>query len=448
MSSVFRSRLSTFLLALVFGGLFGHSLVASPAQGQDAAPDRQEKATHYSLYYESFKNESYEEAKEDLAWIVENAPGFPKGDDRNFRRQYKLYQGLAENAEGDDQRTAYLDTTATILATAPKKMEEQGLSYDQYEWEIYRGRFLQQHGDALSTQPEALTSATSHYQKAFELAPSEVDPYYIREVLRTHLDNNRQDEALAFLKTVESRRGEEQKVQEIVSSVRSDIFGKNPQAKVNYLEKQFEAHPDSASVMLSLFNAYVDQGNISKASELAPDLMQTNPPAETVREIAEMRLDDGRPEDAIAAYDQADEQGATLKAKDHFNRGTAHQQMNNFSQAQAAYRKALDVDSGFAKAYVGIGDLYARAVNECSGSELGRQDKAVYWAAVDKYKKAIQTDESIASVAESKIQSYRDVFPTQEDIFYKDNWDKGQTVTIDYGCYSWIDETTTVRQAP
>lgn len=432
----------------MLGGLLGPSMVVPEAQAQNSGPDQQEKATHYSLYYESFKNEDYAKAKDDLQWIVENAPGFPKGDDRNFRRQYKLYKGLAKQSDKENEQTAYLDTAATVLATAPSTMDELGLSYNQYKWELYRGRFLQQHGDALSSPPDRLTSVTAHYRKAFELAPEEIDPYYIRKVLTTHLDNNQQDKALAFLKTVESQRGADEEVQEIIASVRDDIFGKNPQAKVSYLEKQYEAHPDSAKVMLSLFEAYVQQGNIEKASELAPALMKTKPPAETVRQIAKMRLENGRPKEALTAYNRAVEQGADLQATDHFNRGKAHQQLNNFSEARSAYRKALELDSSFAKAYIGIGDLYARAVSECSGSELGRKDKAVYWAAVDKYKQAIETDASTASVAESKIRSYKDVFPTQEDIFYRDDWEKGSTTTIDYDCYSWINETTTVRQAP
>jgi tetratricopeptide (TPR) repeat protein len=247
---------------------------------------------------------------------------------------------------------------------------------------------------------------------------------------------------------VEKKRGDDEEVSKIISSVRDDIFGKNPQAKVRFLEKKLKANPDSAQVMLSLFDAYVQQGNIKKASKLAPKLMKTNPPAETVREIAEMRLEDGRPKDALKAYDRAAKQGAELKPEDYYNRGDAYMQMGNFSKARSQFRKAIERKPDYGQAYLAIGDLYARAVSECSGSQLGRKDKAVYWVAVDKYQQAIEADSSVASVANSKIRSYKDVFPTQEDIFYREDWDPGASFTIDYGCYSWINETTTVRQAP
>ena len=441
-------RLLTLVVGLLLGGLLLPSLGLPSAHAQDASPPQQDKAMHYSLYYESFKNNDFKAARSDLTWILENAPGFPKGDDRNFHRQYKLYTGLAKAASSDAQRRAYLDTAATVLASAPKTMDDLGLSYDPYNWEIYRGRFLQQYGGALSERPDGLKTAPVHYQKAFELAPAQIDPYYIRRVVQHHLKNNRQEEALAFMNAVEAERGSDPKVNKIVASARKDIFGKNPQAQVTYLEKKYNAHPDSAAIMLSLFDAYVEQGNISKASSLAPKLMKTNPPAETVREIAQMRLDDGRPQEALQTYDRAVTQGATLKAADHFHRGQAHKQMGNFSDARSAYRKAIEMDPTYAEAYVGIGDLYTRAVNKCSQGKLSRSDKAVYWAAVDQYEQAIEADSSIASVANSKIQSYEKVFPTQEDIFYREDWEQGGRFTINEGCYSWVNETTTVRPAP
>jgi len=438
-----------FALGTLLGLLMPLTLMAQPAQAQDSGPSNQQKAMHYSLYYESFKNDDFKSAKSDLEWVIENAPGFPKGDDRNFKRQIEMHEGLSKQAANEEKRLAHLDTAATLLATATKRMENHDIDYQKYEWEILKGQFLENHEDALpKLTTESLKDPKTHYRTAFEQAPSKVDPYYIQQVLRGYLNENNQKKALEFANLVEEKCNPDNELNKILSSVRNDIFGKNPQAKINYLREQLEANPDSANVMLELFNAYVQQGNISKASKIAPKLMKTNPPAETVREIAEMRLENGRPKAAIKAYDRAAKQGAELQAQDYLNRGNAYQKMGSFSKARREYRKAIDMQSDFGEAYVAIGDLYASAVSDCSGSQLGRKDKAVYWAAVDMYKQAIEVDSSITSVAESKISSYRDVFPTQEDIFYRDDWDKGQSFTIDYGCYSWIGETTTVRQAP
>lgn len=440
-------RLRSFSVGILSAGLL-LAMTAPSASAQDSEPSRQEKLMHYSLYYENYKNDDFKSARSDLLWILENAPGTPDGDDDNYRRVVKLYEGLAEQASSEEARTAYLDTAATHLTSAVEKMEKQDIEYEPYKWERLKGRFVEQHQDSLPNDIEGLKTAAAHYRKAFELAPKELNAYYIQQVLRSYLENNEQQKALDFANTVEAKRGDDEEVAQIISSVREDIFGKNPQAKIAYLEDQVEQNPDSTQLMTELFNAYNRQGNVEKASKIANRLMKMEPPAETVREIAQMRLEDGRPKAALEAYDRASEQGAELKAEDYFNRGTAYQKMGQLAKARQEYRKAIELREDFGRAYIAIGDLYARSVNKCSGGEMKRKDKAVYWAAVDKYRQAKEIDPSVSSTANSKIRTYRKVFPTKEDIFYRSDWEQGGSFTINYGCYSWIGETTSVRSAP
>ena len=441
-------RLQSSVVGALCMGLVLLAVSPPQAAAQDSEPNRQEKLMHYSLYYENYKNDNFESARSDLLWVLENAPGVPDNDDDNYRRVIRLYEGLANQATEESVRKAYLDTAATYLTSALDKMEQQGIEYEPYKWERRKGRFLEKHQGSLSGDIEGLETAVAHYRKAFDLAPKELDPYYIQQILRSHMENNELQEALSFANTVESKRGDDEEVAQMVSSVREDIFSKNPQARIAYLEKQVEQHPDSTQLLTELFDSYNQQGNVEEASSLASRLMKSEPSAETVREIAQMRLEDGRPKAALQAYDRAMEQGAELKAEDHFNRGTAYQKMGELARARQEYQKAIELKEGFGRAYIAIGDLYARSVNQCSGNEMARNDKAVYWAAVDKYRQAKEVDSSIASVADSKIQTYRGVFPTKEDIFYREDWESGQSFTIDYGCYSWIGETTTVRSAP
>lgn len=425
-------------------------LSVSAAAAQDSSePTRREKLMHYSLYYENYKNDDFKNARSDLLWILKNAPGTPDGDDDNYRRAVNLYVGLADQAEKMPAKTAYLDTAATYLAAAPDTLDQLGLEYEPYKWQRRKGRFLEQHQDALSTPDlEGLAAAPeTHYEKAFELAPTELDPYYIRQVMTAYLEENALQEALSFANAVEEKRSDAE-VTEMIGSVRKQIFRKNPQEQVRYLEAQVEQYPDSTQLLTTLFDAYNDQGNVDKASALGKRLMDMGPAPETILEIGTMRLENGRPEAALTAYQRAADQGATLQPEDHFNRGTALQKAGNLAEARAAFRTAIDMQSDFGRAYIAIGDLYARAVNACSGGEMRRKDKAVYWAAVDKYRKARDVAPSLSSVADSKINTYRKVFPTKEDIFYREDWERGGTFTIDYGCYSWIGETTSVRPAP
>ena len=440
-------RLRSFSVGALCMGLLLLALSAPAASAQDSEPSRQEKLMHYSLYYENYKNDNFKSARSDLLWILANAPGTPDNDDDNYRRVVKLYEGLAEQASDEKTRKAYLDTAATHLTSSVKKMEKQGIEYEPYKWERLKGRFAEKHQGSLPNT-EGLKTAEAHYKKAFELAPKELDPYYIQQVLQSYLKNNQLQKALDFANTVESKRGDDEEVAQMVSSIRQDIFSKNPQAQIGHLKKQVEQNPDSTQLVTELFNAYKQQGNIEEASKLSKRLMKMKPSAETVRDIAQMRLEDGRAKAAIKAYDRAVEQGAELQAEDHFNRGTAYQKMGQLAKARQEYRTAIEMKDGYGRAYIAIGDLYARAVNKCSGSKMERNDRAVYWAAVDKYQQAKEIDPSVSSIADSKIQTYRKVFPKKQAIFFKDEWEIGSTFTINYGCYSWIGETTTVRPAP
>lgn len=437
-----------FLVGIFCVGLLLLVAPARSAQAQDSSePSRQEKLMHYSLYWENFKNENFESARNDLLWILEHAPDVPKGDDRNYERVVQLYEGLAEQASNEETRTAYLDTAATYLTSAPQEMEEKGLQFDRYDWEVKKGRFIEDHQGSLPDLEE-LDNPVAHYQKAFELAPKEINGYYVQRVLQSYLEQNDIQKALEFANMVEEKRGDDEEVAQMIRSARKKIFGMNPQARIAHLEEQVNEYPDSTQLLTDLFDAYTEQGNISKASELASRLMKMEPSAETVRQIAEMRLENGRPKAALQAYDRAVKQGAELKAEDYFNRGTAYQEMDQLPQAREEYRRAIELKEDFGEAYIAIGDLYALAVNQCSGGQMARNDKAVYWSAVDKYQQAKRRDPSISSTANSKINTYRKVFPNREDIFYREDWTNGQSFTIDYGCYSWIGETTTVRPAP
>jgi tetratricopeptide (TPR) repeat protein len=433
---------------LLLGGLVLSGSLVPEAAAQDTQPSRREKLVHYSLYYENFKNKNYESARSDLLWILEHAPGLPKGDARNYRRAVELYEGLAKRAASKKKRKAYLDTAATYLATAPKKMKRQGIEYAPYAWELRKGRFMERHQQQSFSEVKGLKTSIAHYRNAFELAPEEVDPYYIQRVLQAYLRENELQKALEFARIVEKKRGYDKDVAKIVSRVREQVFGKNPQAQIAYLERQAEAHPDSTRLLTELFNAYAERGNVRKASRIAERLMKAEPPAGTVRKIAQMRLENGRPKAAVKAYNRAIKQEAQLKAQDYFNLGTAYQKIGKLPKAREMYRKAIKRKEDFGRAYIVIGDLYVQAVNQCSGGEIGRTDRAVYWAAVDKYRKAKQVDPSVAARTNRKIETYRKVFPTKEDIFYRSAWKTGASLTIDDGCYSWIEETTTVRPAP
>lgn len=443
-----RSSQSLFGLSVLFGIL---TLALAPlvALGQSAdeeeGPSDMDIRRTYSLYTENYNNEEWERTVPRLRWMLDNAPTEPFNDDRNYRRAVDVYTGLAEESESDDERHAYLDSAAVMLSTVPERLEDQDVDYSPYRWEMRRGRFLQQYGEDLQESYDNLENAPTHYERAFEIDPERLQTYYVNEIIKEYVDRGDQEAAVAFMGRVEEERGDDEEVMEIVNRERDRIFDRNPGAFISYLEGVVEDDPENVDAVSQLFSAYMEQRNYSAANELADEVLELDPPAEIYLDIAQLYLEDGDSQEAFDTFEQAEEKGASLSASDYHSMGEAQADMGQLSKARTYYRRALEEDENFDEAHVSIGDLYVEAVSECSGEELGRTDRAVYWLAVDHFEKAQGDNQSVTNSARSKASTYRQYFPSTEDIFYRDEWSEGESFRIDSGCYSWINESTTVR---
>ena len=159
-----------------------------------------------------------------------------------------------------------------------------------------------------------------------------------------------------------------------------------------------------------------------------------------------MRLDDGDTVDAIRLYNESLEMpgGADAAKEVYFNIGIAHQQEGRLANARTQFQQSFRADPTYVQALIAIGDLYVTSVQGCGSFE--REDRAVYWLAADYFDRAAGTSslEAFKSQARNRVSSIRRFFPTAEDKFFK-SWNPGDKYAIDYGCYSWIGESTTVR---
>ena len=94
--------------------------------------------------------------------------------------------------------------------------------------------------------------------------------------------------------------------------------------------------------------------------------------------------------------------------------------------------KAVSADGNKTDAYTFIGDLYFRSFDQCKGGENIVQDRAVFLAAYEMYRRGGDT----SRMANAKAQ-----FPSAEEIFTH-NMEVGQQIKV--GC--WINETVTIQR--
>jgi tetratricopeptide (TPR) repeat protein len=406
-----------------------------PAQAQAEQPSEQQIATHYSLYWEDFRNENFERSLPNLHWILENAPGFPQDNDRNYRRLIEAYEKLAAN------EPAYIDSALAAFDRVVPALRAANIEVDEVVWLINKGRFIQTYGEHV---PDAQAQAATAYRQAYDLSPETIDGYYVMFLISDLNAQGDREAILEFMEDVETHHGENDEVADYIAQVRNSLF-RNPGERIAFLETQLERRPDDVELISELFDLYLRENERQKATQLSQRLLEARPTSRSYEMIARMKLEDAEPQAAFDLYQQALEMG-DLNGRErdiYFNMGIAQQQMGRLSSARTYFRRALEVDPSFGAAIMAIGDLYVTQVGNCGSFD--REDRAVYWLAVDYYERAANTDASIASQARQKAATYRRSFPTAEDLHFR-QWSAGSTYRINYGCYSWINETTTIRR--
>lgn len=422
--------------------LFGSVGTAQTVQAQAEQVSDQDKAVHYSLYYEDFKNENYESALPNLKWIIQKAPAYPRSNDRNFRRLVETYAGLAAKADDEETKRQYLDSALVVFDEVVPTLQEHEIEVDELQWKIRKGRFIQEHNEALSDRSSEVADI---YLEAYEMGGCEIDPYYIRVIIDRYARSGEKQQAVDLMDESEECFGDNQEMMAYITEVRDNLF-QSPQERMTFLESRLEKNPEDLEVASELFDIYLDVGERQKAAALGDRLVNMEKTPRTYRMLGQLHLQDGEAGKALEYYQEAlDLPGATdeVKRDIHFNMGIAQQQLGRLSSARASFRQALEFDPNHGSAYIAIGDLYVTAVSECGSFEP--EDRAVYWLAVDQYERARSVDPSVASQASQKISTYRNSFPSQENLFFK-GWEPGQSYNINYGCYSWIGQSTTVRQ--
>ncbi|HMB91630.1 MAG TPA: hypothetical protein VKP65_12330 [Rhodothermales bacterium] len=412
-----------FLLAL--------AVTAAPAAAQDnGCPDQQEVALHYSLYYENFKNDNFSDALPDLHWVLENCPGFPRDKDTNFERAVEAYEGLAESADSPEQKRAYLDSALVMFDRAVPTLQGVGAEVDEFQWTRDKGRFIQNHLDDLDDMKGEVIKA---YRKIYELDPKRTDAYYIDFVLSDYYSNDKIAETITLLNEVNDTRGEEPDIKKLVEKYLPLI---PDDKRITFLEAKFAEDATDLETAKQLFALYRRNDMTDKMNEMAPKLLEMEPNPAIVRLLQKLAMEQGDMDRAVELFKQLETmEGAEVLAEDYMNMGIATQEQGDFGGANSYYRKALEVNPEYNQARVAIANLYATAVSKCGVSD--REGKDVFWLVADAYSRAGDS---------AGAARYRSAFPSAEDVFYVQKWEKGATVSVSYGCRGLtISGSTTVR---
>lgn len=172
--------------------------------------------------------------------------------------------------------------------------------------------------------------------------------------------------------------------------------------------------------------------------QVAQSLYDLEPSAQAARSMGYLSIKNEKYSDAIRYYSDAIMQEAdpVKKAKDHIKLALLYLSSNNLAAAKQECVASVRLDGTSGEAYLIWADIYASAAGSCGSNVF--EKNAVYWASIDKAKRA-QMDPLCKSRAEKKIRAYKSGRP-DKGISFQFGHEEGERYTI--GC--WINETVTV----
>lgn len=431
---------SIFFLCLI-AGLF----MLQPVQGQNGwnwPEDKQTATTKNALYTDALRADNFRAAADHLHWLLINAPDL---NSSIYINGAKIYEGLANKEKEAKQKIVYMDSALVMYDLRIKHFNEEADVINRKAYEAYKF-----YRDNSSKYPEMLEM----FQKAFELNGDNVMNVntiaYMDVIRRAKLSggNMTDDEilekydqisgiidnkmAVANERTATSLQGYKDKIDamlvEVVTVDCAFIEDK--------LGSQLKANPEDVKVAkkiisLSLAAKCTDSSIFMEAATVVHSV---EPNYSIALVIAKRSKIDGKFDVAAQYFEEAlsltdknsDKAEIYLELAD-----LAYRRGQNSSARDYALR-AVSADGSKTDAYTFIGDLYFRSFEQCKGGENIVQDRAVFLAAYEMYKRGGDS----ARMANAKAQ-----FPSAEEIFTY-NMEVGQQIKV--GC--WINETVTIQR--
>lgn len=443
------------LLALLICILIGNTAVFAQNGGDKVGPpDGLSEVAAYSLFYEGYKAQQYEDALNYGRWFLKDMPKSIEGYAQfslttQLDRLITIYSELGKKETDPGLKSAYVDTANMIYDKVFSNFSEEEIDY--YQWHLNRGLFYQEQQDFVEN---GASKSTAEFNKALDMEPEKAtkaaDGYYVKVMLQNLVSEGSEEskqKALAIVKETEEYASED--LMDYYDKIRNKLFD-SPEERIGFLKEKVQEEPENTDLLRQLRDLYKQQDNIDEVQKLNKKLYELDPSYQNTTALANTAIENAEYDEAIKYLNEVqDKTDDNEKLKTiYLNLAKAHLNKGSLNLARSNAKKAIKADSGGGQPYILIADIYARAVNNCSdGRDLTRNDRVVYWLVMDYLNKAKRVDSSVSSAVSSRLQSYRQVAPTKEDMFFN-SWKEGQSVMVDASlnsCYSWIGESTTVR---
>lgn len=397
------------------------------------------------IYNDAYKAKNYAGALEPLGWLLENTPDL---NPAIYINGIKIYEALAKAEKDPVSKEAHIQTA---LDLHDKRIEYFGKKEMVTDRKIF---FAYAFYNKDKTKYEYLYN---EFSKAFELLGSKMNRgnlvAYMNVIYKHNFaGGNLSDEviiesytdisdALAAQKKKTTDAPTRAKLDKSMDQVDKLLTATKVEISCEFVEEKLgpkldeTGDPTMAKKIFGLLlkAKCLDSPYALKSAEIVQD---DEPTYGIAKFMAQKNSSEGNDELAIKFFGEAANLTDDNNEKSEAYVSIARIQSKNGqkSNARNSARRALSFDPSNSDAYKLIGDLYMTSFETCAGGVSRVDDRAVYIAAYDQYRRAGNT----AGMTNAKAQ-----FPSIEEIF-SESKEEGQSITI--GC--WINTTVKLERRP
>lgn len=437
---------------------FGLLLISSPfatAQAKDCnpePPDGLNPVAAFSIFNSNYRTGDYTFALKYGRWMICAKPmemGQYKGFKLNTQldKFIKIYQELANSENDPTLKSSYIDTALMIFED---KLELFGQEpAEAFEIHQQKGRFYLQNYSIID---DGLAKAYMEFQKMFDIdaerATTAANGYYVDALLKNYISKGMNQEAQAIID--EASKYATGELASKLTDYQEDLL-ENPDDVIAYYTPIVEQEPNNVEALKKLADAYEEKDDRKNLDKITRRLYEINPTYDTALSLADIEKGNARYTEAAKFYKEALKYASTDDQKKEINLdiADAYISLEQLQTARTYVREALNIDPDYGLAYIKMATIYGGAVNKCvEDRKIEARDRVVYWLVIDYLNEAKRRDPSVANTVNNQLPTYTAVTPSTEDKFLRLKIENGEKIRIDSSldsCYSWINETTTVR---
>jgi len=385
---------------------------------------------NFSIYQEEMENKQYDKAYPLWLMIMEKTPCARKGP---YIDAEVMFPNFLSNPAMKDRKEGLIDTFMSVFPQRIRFYGEEGAVKGRWAYylNIYR--------------PKDFKKVIELCERAIELEKNKLEyivpSTYINAVLIAFKNKQATKEEIfnAYEKVSDIMEFNVQQggiygpywkqVQDgIEESIKNYIKGEDVD---EIFIPRLKANPDDIALKEKIVRLYRSSKSYSNPNYIMvlKSLFEQKPDASNAEELAKYYDNNNDAKNANIYYEKAAELTEDVKRKEFFYLKIAanHLKANNSSQAQSFANKvvALNPNNGQALIILAI-TKYNIAQSSCDDFNK----KAAAWVTIDMLQRAINADPSVAADAQSKINNYKKLIPTKEEIFFR-GLAAGQTYTVE-----------------